>query len=546
MVLKYLNIPDTAPLNVGLLGVGRMISYGDTLQRNNPDLHFETRENPVWEAEGGGDVSEDDKAPEAEDPTCPTILLIAAEKRSRIRNVRRVDNTTANVEWGQFTRLSIEVDLTKPLLSRFRLKGRIWRVQYKGLRVICFKCRTQGHKEDACPLGQDAEKVDADTNAHCHDRTTKPEEENTYGSWMLKSSAETESDAIIGGDHGSIFRAQENLDLNIDLETVMEGEEVQGDKDNVFHSQEIPDVDGGNNYMNNTLSKENIPRSSSSQSRDSQGVPRAEPNLQRESQGSPIVVPYFQASTQLLHCALVTRGPTLGPALMALPRSIKPMQGCSKAPNVRGATRIFPTLYTNGGLRRGAISPSVPPDKNNIFRGHHPVGSNQSRMGVINRDEASANTHLDIKEFKTLESLCGTPKELAVVISYIWLRNIYECNIYKLWCYLKHTSVAIGQMRFVEGLAFKANTEWMLMGVIWVLWLEEAIQVRILEAHEQFIIVEIPLGMNRSWFFTAVSRDQNIHGSIVFRKKQGKALDWVGLCVTWSGDSNFTRVDLDT
>jgi len=28
-------------------GVGRSVSYRDTLQRNNPNLHFETRNNPM-------------------------------------------------------------------------------------------------------------------------------------------------------------------------------------------------------------------------------------------------------------------------------------------------------------------------------------------------------------------------------------------------------------------------------------------------------------------------------------------------------------------
>jgi len=53
-----------------------MLSYRDTLQRNNRNLSFETCENPLWEAEGYDYVSEDDE----EDPKCPTILLTVAEK----------------------------------------------------------------------------------------------------------------------------------------------------------------------------------------------------------------------------------------------------------------------------------------------------------------------------------------------------------------------------------------------------------------------------------------------------------------------------------
>lgn len=250
------HVPETGLPPRGLMGTDNPLSYKDSLQRNNPNLTFE---NPVWEAEQEGDYSEDDELPEIEGPTCPTILLTAAEKRmlrdpwrnaliirmfdkgigfiqlkrhlktkwalkgdfslidigneyyvtrftnyedyhhvltngswmlgdnylvirewipnfipeedtitkltawvripnlsveyfnkefilhkigSKIGKVRRVDNTTANVERGKFIRLSVEVDLTKPLLSKFRLNGRIWKIQYEGLRMICFKCGT--------------------------------------------------------------------------------------------------------------------------------------------------------------------------------------------------------------------------------------------------------------------------------------------------------------------------------------------------------------------------------------------------------------------
>lgn len=63
---------------------------------------------------------------------------------SKIGKVLRVDKTAAQAERGQFTRLSMEIDLTKPLLSKFWLKGRVWRVQYEGIRMICYKCESYG------------------------------------------------------------------------------------------------------------------------------------------------------------------------------------------------------------------------------------------------------------------------------------------------------------------------------------------------------------------------------------------------------------------
>ena len=75
------NVSETAPLNLGTVGRERTISYRDTLQQNNPNLSFETTENPIWKDARCEYLSEDDEPPEQDDPTCPKILLTAAEKR---------------------------------------------------------------------------------------------------------------------------------------------------------------------------------------------------------------------------------------------------------------------------------------------------------------------------------------------------------------------------------------------------------------------------------------------------------------------------------
>lgn len=69
---------------------------------------------------------------------------------SRIGKVLRVDRNTAYAERGQFTRIVVEIDLDKPLLSKFWLKGRMWRIQYEGLRMVCFKCEKHVHVKEEC------------------------------------------------------------------------------------------------------------------------------------------------------------------------------------------------------------------------------------------------------------------------------------------------------------------------------------------------------------------------------------------------------------
>jgi len=106
----------------------------------------------------------------------------------KIGRVIKLDSTTANVEKRQFTRLCVEVDLTKLLLSRFRLNGKIWTIQYEGLKMICFTCGKQGHREDNCPLN--APTADTGDNveqpAQTNPNTPKqPAEQAPCGSWTM-------------------------------------------------------------------------------------------------------------------------------------------------------------------------------------------------------------------------------------------------------------------------------------------------------------------------------------------------------------------------
>ncbi|XP_056690305.1 uncharacterized protein [Spinacia oleracea] len=120
----------------------------------------------------------------------------------KIGKVVRIDKNTESMDRGQYIRLCIEVDLTKPLLSKFRLNGRIWKVQYEGLRLICFKCGHLGHKEGECTLFDKTEeggKNQQETTKEGNDQesNSKPggdahsklEEKGQYGSWMLVQKA---------------------------------------------------------------------------------------------------------------------------------------------------------------------------------------------------------------------------------------------------------------------------------------------------------------------------------------------------------------------
>ncbi|CAN1775021.1 hypothetical protein LINPERHAP1_LOCUS13195, partial [Linum perenne] len=53
---------------------------------------------------------------------------------------------------GNYAIICIEIDITKPLKSKYRLWRRVQRVEYQGLHVVCFKCGRYGHGVGECSL----------------------------------------------------------------------------------------------------------------------------------------------------------------------------------------------------------------------------------------------------------------------------------------------------------------------------------------------------------------------------------------------------------
>ncbi|XP_031120258.1 uncharacterized protein LOC116023400 [Ipomoea triloba] len=62
----------------------------------------------------------------------------------------KVDYTTSLVSKGKFARICIELDMTKPLLSKFTIAGEVMPIEYEGLQMVCFKCGIYGHKQGHC------------------------------------------------------------------------------------------------------------------------------------------------------------------------------------------------------------------------------------------------------------------------------------------------------------------------------------------------------------------------------------------------------------
>ncbi|CAI0545931.1 unnamed protein product [Linum tenue] len=110
----------------------------------------------------------------------------AAERiAGRIGRPIRVDHATQIGERGRFARVCVEVDLSKPLLSQYKIEGITYYIEYEGLHQICSECGKYGHSKQACPtirkeVENEAESVMLE-GMEIPVQTPKP----LYGEWMM-------------------------------------------------------------------------------------------------------------------------------------------------------------------------------------------------------------------------------------------------------------------------------------------------------------------------------------------------------------------------
>lgn len=104
----------------------------------------------------------------------------------------KVDIATLLASRGKFARVCVEVDLRKPLMSGYTLRGEFWRLQYEGLHEICFECGKYGHHSASCPMkeeflnGGNKPNVNAPVRASrgCPEKTNEKASNSKYGEWI--------------------------------------------------------------------------------------------------------------------------------------------------------------------------------------------------------------------------------------------------------------------------------------------------------------------------------------------------------------------------
>ncbi|MBA0625352.1 hypothetical protein Godav_010558 [Gossypium davidsonii] len=102
--------------------------------------------------------------------------------------VVKFDTHTNTGRRGCFARLTICLDLKKPLVTKVKINGRIQRVEYKSLPVVCFNCGLCGHNSDLCSGSKNKA---SDCGVHGEESvvenigTQRCVEEENHGPWVL-------------------------------------------------------------------------------------------------------------------------------------------------------------------------------------------------------------------------------------------------------------------------------------------------------------------------------------------------------------------------
>ncbi|CAI0424870.1 unnamed protein product [Linum tenue] len=102
----------------------------------------------------------------------------------------KVDRATEEGARGNFARVCVEVDLTKPLLSKYKVEGIKYLIQYEGLENICTECGKYGKSTNTCMCMIPVVEKEQEPVSMVHE--TPPErggldeqQDPVYGEWMM-------------------------------------------------------------------------------------------------------------------------------------------------------------------------------------------------------------------------------------------------------------------------------------------------------------------------------------------------------------------------
>ncbi|MFQ6660822.1 hypothetical protein Gotur_029203 [Gossypium turneri] len=113
---------------------------------------------------------------------------ILSEIGGMVGKVAKLDFNTDSKARGRYASMAIYINLEKPLISMVLINGKVQRIQYESLPVVCFSCGRYGHFKENC--GQAKEILENSARKNTTPENGIPETEpavetDPFGPWML-------------------------------------------------------------------------------------------------------------------------------------------------------------------------------------------------------------------------------------------------------------------------------------------------------------------------------------------------------------------------
>ncbi|CAL1412955.1 unnamed protein product [Linum trigynum] len=99
----------------------------------------------------------------------------------------KLDFHTQHQQRAKFARMAVELDLSKPLVTRIRLDGKWQYIEYENLPDCCFECGKIGHTTMSCPtLAAKPQLLTGEANSGSSEAWPEKasEEKQGFGPWM--------------------------------------------------------------------------------------------------------------------------------------------------------------------------------------------------------------------------------------------------------------------------------------------------------------------------------------------------------------------------
>ncbi|KAH1064796.1 hypothetical protein J1N35_029783 [Gossypium stocksii] len=140
-----------------------------------------------------------------------TKKRILEEVGSLIGKVMKLDLRTDSGARGQFARISVSIDMDKPLTSQVLINNKIQRVEFKALPMVYFSCGKYGHLKISCPSSIDRSMAGdkEDSPATVNNEKCPVTENDAFRPWMVVQRKSRQNQSDKRNQHARIL--EENL-----------------------------------------------------------------------------------------------------------------------------------------------------------------------------------------------------------------------------------------------------------------------------------------------------------------------------------------------